>query len=114
LKAYVFYASVKNGGKETMNVRRLLFGGTLALGLVGTGYMIGQGAPPPDVDPKLHPNLSEAQLSCDHAYEKVQMARRDNKNDMGGHAERALQLLTDASKEIKLAAMYATQHPQHK
>jgi hypothetical protein len=90
-----------------MNVRKLLCGGTLAAGLVAGGYMIGQEGPPPDVDPNLHPNLAEAQRACDHAYEKLQEARRINEYDMRGHARRAEQLLIDASREIKLAALTA-------
>jgi len=95
-----------------MNVRKLLFGGTLAIGLVAGGYMIGQGPPPPNVDPNRHPNLYEAQRACDHAYQKLQDARRANDYDMQGHGKRAEQLLTDASREIKLAALTANQQHQ--
>lgn len=93
-----------------MNVTKLLCGGTLAIGLVAGGYMIGQGAPPPNVDPNRHPNLAEAQRACDHAYEKLQQARAANDYDMQGHAKHAEQLLLDASREIKLAALAANQH----
>jgi hypothetical protein len=90
-----------------MDLRRLLFGGALAIGLVAGGYVIGQGPPPPNVDPNRHPNLAEAQRACDHAYQKLRAAQSANEYDMQGHAKRAEQLLTDASREIKLAALTA-------
>jgi hypothetical protein len=90
-----------------MNVRKLLFGGVLSASLVTGGYLIGQGAPAPDVDPNRHPNLAAAQRACDHAYAKLQEARHANDYDMQGHAKRAEQLLLDASHEIKLAALTA-------
>jgi hypothetical protein len=90
-----------------MNVRKFVFGSILVIGLVAGGYMIGQGPPPPNVDPNRHPNLAEAQRACDHAYEKLRDAQQANDYDMQGHAKRAEHLLTDASREIKLAALTA-------
>ena len=60
--------------------------------------------PPQNVDAKQHPNLAAAQKLCDEAYQKVIAAQQANNRDMGGHAEKAKQLLAEASQELKQAA----------
>jgi hypothetical protein len=93
-----------------MKVRKLLIGGTLAAGLVAGGYMIGQNPPAPNIDKYMHPNLYDAQVDCDRAYQSLKAAQKANDYDMNGHASRAEQLLVDASREIKLAALAANRH----
>jgi len=90
-----------------MNIRKIVLSGAVGLGLMAGGYMIGQGPLPPNVDPNRHPNLAAAQLACDEAYAKVMLARRANEFEMGGHGARAEQLLADARREIRLAALAA-------
>jgi len=58
-----------------------------------------------------HPNLSAAQDLISQAYERVMDAQRANEFDMGGHAQKVKNLLDQASKELKLAAVDANQTP---
>ena len=51
-----------------------------------------------------HPNLAAAQRLCVQASEKIGAAQRSNEFDMGGHAQRAKDLLVQASEEISNAA----------
>jgi hypothetical protein len=88
-----------------MNVRKMVVGSTLAAGLVASGLMIAQEAP--NVDARLHPNLANAQRACDQAYGYLKAAQRANEWDMHGHATRAEQLLQEANREIKAAALEA-------
>ena len=57
-----------------------------------------------NIDAKIHPNLAEAQRLLVEANNRVIEAQRDNRDDMRGHAERARQLMAQASRELKLAA----------
>ena len=53
---------------------------------------------------KGHPNLIAAQKSTDDAIAKLTAAQKANEYDLGGHAAKAKELLTQAQAEIKLAA----------
>jgi hypothetical protein len=57
-----------------------------------------------------HPNLAAAQRDCDDAIAKISAAQSANEWDMGGHAKKAKELLTEASAEIKEAALAANKH----
>lgn len=57
-----------------------------------------------------HPNLAAAQQLTREAWEKIIAAQKANEFKLGGHAERAKQLLTQASNEIKLAADESNAH----
>jgi hypothetical protein len=61
-------------------------------------------APARNVSAKLHPNLAAAQTLIGQAYTKVEAAQTANDGQLGGHAEKAKQLLAAAADEIKLAA----------
>jgi hypothetical protein len=56
---------------------------------------------------KRHPNLAAAQHLSDQAFQKIADAQRANEFDMGGHAQKAKELLDEASKELKEAATTA-------
>lgn len=60
--------------------------------------------PVQDIDRKVHPNLAEAQNHVAQANKYIIVAQKDNKYDMGGHAEKARQHLVEANRELKLAA----------
>ncbi len=51
-----------------------------------------------------HGNMRAAQQMIQQAWQKVDAAQHDNNYDLGGHATRAKELLSQASEEIKLAA----------
>jgi hypothetical protein len=81
---------------------------TLGLTLV-MGIAFAQ-KPETDINPNNHPNLAEAQNHVVQAYNKIVEAQKDNKDQLGGHAEKAIQLLEQANHELKEAAEYADHH----
>jgi hypothetical protein len=83
--------------------------------VTGTALLLGASlaiaAPPArNVNPHKHPNIAEAQQHCRMAYEKVVAAQKANEWDMGGHAQKAKDLLDQASNELKAAAEEANEH----
>jgi hypothetical protein len=63
--------------------------------------------PATDIDPARHGNLAEAQHHILQAFEKIEDAQKANRLELGGHGEKAKQLLDQASRELKLAAEFA-------
>ena len=63
--------------------------------------------PATNIDPNKHPNLAEAQHHIQQAFDKAEEAQKANKEELGGHAEKAKQHLVEADQELKLAAEYA-------
>jgi hypothetical protein len=51
-----------------------------------------------------HGNMRAAQQLIQQAWQKVDAAQQDNNYNLGGHAGRAKELLSQASEEIRLAA----------
>jgi F0F1-type ATP synthase membrane subunit b/b' len=81
----------------------------LAVCLAFIGVTFAQ-RPETDIDPARHPNLAEAQHQILQANEKIDEAQRANHEELGGHAEKAKQLLDQASRELKEAAEFADHH----
>jgi hypothetical protein len=65
---------------------------------------IAQQQPVRDISGKRHPNLARAQHQVDMAYQSVLAAQRANEFDLGGHAQKAKDLLDQANAELKQAA----------
>jgi hypothetical protein len=86
--------------------KNLLWCGVLVGALAFGGLALGQ-KPVANIDAKKHPNLAEGQQHIIQAYQRIEEARTDNKEELGGHAEKANQLLVQADQELKLAAEYA-------
>ena len=84
-------------------MRRVFTKLSLATLVLCVGIAIAQ-QPAQNVNAGQHPNLAAAQRLVDEAYQKLLAAQKANNNDMGGHAEKAKQLLEQASQELKLAA----------
>lgn len=57
-----------------------------------------------DIDKRIHPNLAEAQRLVIQANHYVELAQKDNRYDMRGHAEKARDLLVQVNNELKAAA----------
>jgi hypothetical protein len=57
-----------------------------------------------------HGNLRAAQEFIQQAWDKVDVAQKDNHDELGGHASKAKELLAQASEELKLAAEVANSH----
>ncbi|HYL86185.1 MAG TPA: hypothetical protein VE263_18315 [Candidatus Angelobacter sp.] len=81
----------------------------LVLGLILMTVAYAQ-RPETDIDSHRHPNLAEAQHHVVQAYNKTVEAQKENKDELGGHAERAIDLLDQANHELKLAAEYSDRH----
>lgn len=98
-----------------MPKQNLILGSMLSVGLLFGSLVYAQMKPPVDnVSEKRHPNLAAAQHLCDKAFEKISAAQQANEFDMGGHAAKAKELLDQASREIKQAAVAANkEHKEH-
>ena len=77
--------------------------------LVVRGIAIAQ-PPERNISGARHPNLAAAQRFSRQAYEKIVAAQEANEWDLGGHAQRAKELLDQASNELKLAAETANRN----
>jgi hypothetical protein len=65
---------------------------------------VAQQQPVRDVSAKRHPNLARAQRQTDAAYKSIVAAQQANEFDLGGHAQKAKDLLDQANQELKQAA----------
>ena len=73
------------------------------------GAMFAQ-APVVDIDRRRHGNLAAAQSYIVQAYQRLDQAQQANEDQLGGHAQRAKDLLSQADSEIRLAADVANEH----
>jgi len=92
-----------------MKTKNLVLSTALGGMLVCGGMVLAQ-APTPNIDPHKHPNLAEAQHHIQQAYQKIEEAQQANRDQLGGHANKAKQLLVEADRELKEAAEYANGH----
>lgn len=79
-------------GKLTLCAAVLLFAGSSFAG------------PPVEDIGRHHPNLAAAQDLSHRAWERIVAAQKANEWDMGGHAQRAKELLDKVNDELKMAA----------
>ena len=77
--------------------------------MASTSMMFAQG-PAQNIDPNKHPHLAAAQTTIGQAYRQIETAQQGYHRHLGGHVEKAKQLLTQASQELQAAAEYANQH----
>lgn len=61
-------------------------------------------APDNNISHQRHPNLAAAQHLTTQAYNRTVAAQRANEFDVGGHAQKAKELLEQANRELKEAA----------
>ncbi|MFZ1099832.1 MAG: hypothetical protein WAN26_10585 [Steroidobacteraceae bacterium] len=66
--------------------------------------------PPAENVGKRHPNIEAAQRLTRQAWERINAAQQANEFDMQGHAQKAKDLLDEASREMKAAAEAANKH----
>lgn len=88
-----------------MNIAKAAF--AIAL-LAATGSAFAQ-EPVQNIDPSRHGNLAAAQDLVRQAYDRLSDAQRENNNQLGGHADKAKDLLRQANAEIRLAATAANE-----
>jgi hypothetical protein len=89
-----------------MKRNRIILSGVAVAGFVCGAALYAQ-RPVENIDPHRHPNLAEAQHHIMEAWGKTEEARKDNKDNLGGHAEKALHSLEEADRELKAAAEFA-------
>jgi len=92
-----------------MNYKNACIIGLPAVCLVLAGVVVAQHS---NIDPAQHPSLAEAQQHIQEASKKIHEAHERDKSDLGGHAEKAIQLLDQASMEVKSAS--ELEHTSHK
>jgi hypothetical protein len=82
------------------------------VGMIAVLLMAGalSARPARNVSGNKHPNLAAAQRLCQQAFDKLSVAQSANEFDMGGHAKKAKELLEEANKEIKEAALAANKN----
>ncbi|MET0232828.1 MAG: hypothetical protein ABW186_17990 [Rhodanobacteraceae bacterium] len=91
-----------------MNTKKFLMLVALGGAVVAAGCATAQQRPPVDIGDR-HGNLRAAQELIQQAYERVNRAQADNGSQLGGHAARAKDLLSEASEELRLAANVSNQ-----
>jgi hypothetical protein len=79
---------------------------TLAVASVTLLLLVGAASAEPkrNVSGARHANLAAAQRLSQQAWEKISAAQQANEFDLGGHAQKAKELLDQVNKELKLAA----------
>lgn len=77
----------------------------LSVGLLCAGIAAYAQQPAQNIDPRRHGNLAAAQASIEQAYNDTVRAQQANQGQLGGHGERAKELLREAANELKAAAM---------
>jgi hypothetical protein len=92
-----------------MTRKSLLVGTALYTAIACVSVTFAQ-APVVNIDSHRHGNLAAAQSYIVQAYQKIDSAQRDNHDQLGGHAQKAKDLLTQADAELRLAANVANDH----
>jgi hypothetical protein len=87
-------------------MKRLILIVLMAVTVAAVGTAYAYQAPKVNVGKK-HPNIEAAQKLCLNAWEKITVAQKANEFDLGGHAQKAKELLDQVNKELKLAAEVA-------
>lgn len=87
-----------------MSLRNIVLRSALGGVLICGGVVLAQ-EPKPNISDKF-PSLQEAQHHIQQAYEKIATAQQAHHGELGGHGEKAKQLLADANHELKEAADY--------
>ena len=85
----------------------------LVLALLGVGLVYAQERPVDNINPQMHPHLAKAQRLCNQAYNALVEAQGANDFDMEGHAAKAKELLAEASRQMKAAALAANKEGKH-
>ncbi len=84
-------------------MKKSVLAGVCVLLLVVAGAVFAQ-PPARNVNPHRHPHIAAAQRLAHQAWEKVSEAQRANEWDLGGHAQKAKELLDQVNNELKMAA----------
>jgi F0F1-type ATP synthase membrane subunit b/b' len=91
-------------------MKKSILAGVCALLMVVAGALFAAQPPARNVNPHRHPHIAAAQRLAHQAFEKIVEAQRANEWDLGGHAQRAKELLDQVNNELKQAAEAANEH----
>ncbi len=89
-----------------MKLKQVLVYGVCSAALFAGGVAVGQ----ENINPSKHPYLAEAQRLITTAEGQIDQAQSDWKDKLGGHAQRAKELLKQADGELKQAAEYTNKY----
>ena len=89
---------------------RVRVAGVVGMALLLASCASGPERPVRNVNPGRHPHLAAAQDACQRAFDHITQAQQANEWDMEGHAQKAKDLLAQASEEIKQAALASNRH----
>jgi len=78
--------------------------GGLAAAAIAVAIVAYAQEPVRNIDPARHGNLAAAQDLVRQAFDRITVAQQDNRYNLGGHADRAKELLRQANEQIKQAA----------
>jgi ABC-type Zn uptake system ZnuABC Zn-binding protein ZnuA len=93
--------------ESTLMIRKnMVLNSMLGLSLFFGGMLFGQ-MPAENIDPHRHANLAAAQQHLRQAYAATDEAQKANKDELGGHAEKAKEHMMAADQELKQAAEFA-------
>lgn len=92
-----------------MKKHRVVLTAVLGLTFLAGAIGVAQQEPADTVNATRHPNLAAAQQLIRQAYGKIEAAQKANREQLGGHAQKAEQLLDQASHELALAAQVSNQ-----
>ncbi|MGB9433054.1 MAG: hypothetical protein WBQ89_12490 [Candidatus Acidiferrum sp.] len=89
-----------------MTRKNIFLSSLLCVGSFCGGALLAQ-RPVENIDPHRHPNLAEAQHHLQQAWGKADEAQKENKDELGGHAQKAKDHMEAADQELKAAAEFA-------
>jgi len=72
--------------------------------LLAAALLCGVVAIAQNVNPNRHPNIAAAERLSQMAYQKIVAAQQANEYDLNGHAQKAKELLEQATRELQEAA----------
>jgi hypothetical protein len=87
---------------------KLISSSFLCLALLGGSAIAKE--PARNVSAKKHPNIAAAQKLVVQAFNKIEAAQKANEFDLGGHAQKAKDLLDQVNAELKAAAETANEN----
>lgn len=88
-----------------MKFNRTVKNSVLALTLVASGAVVGA-----QINAGRHPHLAAAQQHGREAYRELTEAQQANDFDMGGHAQKAKDLLVQANQQLDMAVADANKN----
>ena len=86
-----------------MTKRKILLNLAASTAFICGGVLFAQ-APVVNIDANRHPNLAGAQSSIVQAYHLIEKAQSANHDELGGHGQKAKELLMQADAELRAAA----------